>query len=135
MVEVFRGGSNAGYPFTSEVGILTAVISLAMPNLNSRVSDAPLEPAAQRSDYLDLLEQKFVAVFAAAVEVGATAVVLPDAGCGVYQNNPADVGWALGEVLRSRFQRCFHEIHLVGRTRFADAAEAAAGAGGRPGQH
>lgn len=124
-VEFFRGGSSEGYPFLPKAQCLTAVITLAMPNCNQRVRDAPVDAPSSRDAYFSLLVTKFTAVLSAAVQVGAQSLVIPDAGCGVYENKPRDVGHAFGESVRSRFPHSFSEIHLVGQPEFTDAAEEA----------
>lgn len=125
-VEVFRGGSFEGYPFWSQPVELAAIISVAMPNSNQAMADAPLDAPRDRQEYLDVIAEKFTAVLVAAARTGADVIVMPDVGCGVYGNNPTDVGRVLGEVVRKHFPDTFTEIHLVGKPAFADAAEAAA---------
>lgn len=124
-VEFFRGGTAEGYPFHPAAQCIAAVVSVAMPNCNQRVRDAPTDAPRTRDAYLALLSKKFTAVLAAAVQAGAQSLVIPDAGCGVYENQPRDVGRAFGEALRWRFPGAFAEIHLVGQQAFADAAEEA----------
>lgn len=124
-VEVFRGGTNDGYEFWPQAEYLAAVVSIAMPNCNPDVRDAPVDVPPSRDDYFALLAHKFAAVLAAAALVNATCLVVPDIGCGVYGNKPADIGTAFGEAIRWRYPRQFAEIHLVGQRDFADAAEAA----------
>lgn len=51
------------------------------------------------------LQQKFFSCLAACVEIGAEVIVMPDVGCGVFQNPPAEVGMAFAIMydLRSSF--------------------------------
>jgi len=124
-VEVFRGSTDEGYPFWPQPIELHAVISVAMPNCNTHVHDAPVDAAPRRSDYIAQLATKFSALCAAAAQCGARVLVLPDAGCGVYGNEPEDVGRALGDVLGNYHRGSFDEVHLVGSASFASAVEEA----------
>ncbi|CAE7305825.1 unnamed protein product [Symbiodinium natans] len=125
-VEVFRGGTDVGYPFLSQVSKV-AVISVAMPNRNPQVRDAPIDAPPDPSSYQALILQKFAAVLASAGRVLGPdgALVIPDVGCGAYGNDPKEVGSLLGEALRQQ-PGLFAEIHLVGQDGFADAAEGTA---------
>lgn len=120
-VEVFRGGSDVGYPFLPKVSKVT-VISMAMPNRNKQVRDAPIDSPADPGSYRALVLQKFAAVLAAAGSALGPdgALVIPDVGCGAYGNDPGEVGTLLGEALK-RQPGLFSEIHLVGQGSFADA--------------
>lgn len=124
-VEIFRGGTAEGYPFYEAGGIveLCAVVSIAMPNCNPEVRDAPVNRPTVRQEYLWQLATKFAAVCAASQAAGARTLVLPDVGCGVYRNHPEDVGRAFGSVVHGQFSQAFDEIHIVASTQFADAAE------------
>lgn len=42
-VEVFREGTNDGYGFSESVCGLAAVVSVAMPNCNTKMSDSPVD--------------------------------------------------------------------------------------------
>jgi len=113
LVEVFRRGSNEGYPFEDEAVTLEAVVSVAMPNCNPRVSDSPLDSRPDPEHYAKQLQQKWRAVLTAtACYTQARCIVIPDAGCGVFQNPPAKVGAALGHVLGAEFAGCFDEVIL-----------------------
>mmetsp|Transcript_64873 Transcript_64873/g.152534 ORF Transcript_64873/g.152534 Transcript_64873/m.152534 type:complete len:549 (+) Transcript_64873:44-1690(+) len=122
-VEVFRGGSDDGYPVLPQVSKL-AVISVAMPNRNTQVRDAPIDAPDDPGLYRTLLLQKFAAVLSTtAALLGPDGIfVVPDVGCGAYGNDPSEVGTLLGEALRQQ-PGLFAEIHLVGQERFSEAAE------------
>ena len=108
-VEVFRGGTNEGYPFLDEAVKLEAVVSVAMPNRNAKMSDSPVDAHPEDEAYKTQLLQKWRAVLtAASCCLEATSLVVPDAGCGVFYNPPEEVGTSLGEVLKEfngRFKR------------------------------
>eukprot|EP00930_Biecheleria_cincta_P011443 TRINITY_DN11425_c0_g2_i3.p1 TRINITY_DN11425_c0_g2~~TRINITY_DN11425_c0_g2_i3.p1 ORF type:complete len:521 (+),score=71.42 TRINITY_DN11425_c0_g2_i3:97-1659(+) len=127
-VEVFRAGTNEGYAFADRVQTLAAVVSVAMPNTTVGLHDAPVDVPADLSEYSALLVHKFLAVLQAAWEVlhksPCNALVVPDLGCGIYGNEPSQVGHALGEALR-RGAWSFSELHLVGQSAFARAMDAA----------
>jgi len=125
MVEVFRGGTSDGYPFWTIPVTICAVVSVAMPNCNPNVKDAPVDAPEDRAAYDSLLSRKFIAACTAAARSGATTLVLPDVGCGVYGNLPADVGSQFGKILKDRFSTTFKELHLVGLDDFCKAAESA----------
>lgn len=124
-VEVFRGGTFQGYPFLPAVTKLVAVISVAMPNNNSKVSDSPVDMPVEPAKYEKLVKSRFRAMAAAAVDVGAKALVVPDLGCGVFGNDPYDVGRYMGEVLRDEVGNAMSEIHLSGSKEFLAAFTAA----------
>jgi len=128
-VELIRGDSLDGYPFEGKPICLAAVLSIAMPNNNPQLRNAPVDRPQALEAYRNLLRQKFIALLGAAQFVGAAGVVVPEVGCGAYLNRPTEVGRALGEVVRERFPSVFKEIHLVGGTEFCQAAEAAARGG------
>ncbi|CAK9085094.1 unnamed protein product [Durusdinium trenchii] len=119
-VEVFRGGTGEGYPFYSpdEVSKIT-IVSVAMPNCNEKVTDAPVDCPTDEAVYEKLIRDKFRAVLSAAQEEIASqslqpaALVIPDVGCGTYGNDRKVVGRLLGQALRD-FGPIFSEVHVVG---------------------
>jgi len=114
MVEVFRGGSAQGYPFLRKLRMLEAIVSVAMPNCNARVSDAPVDAPACNEAYRELLTQKWRATLAAvACFTEADCLIIPDAGCGVFQNPPEDVGSTLGHLLGTEFPGAFKQVVLA----------------------
>lgn len=116
-VEVFRTGSNQGYAFLQAPQELAAVVSVAMPNKNPTVKE-----------YKALLVSKFKVALGAAVLAGASTCVVPGVGCGVFKNDPGDVGSALAEALRwTALAGKLEEVIFAGVPReFATAAGAAA---------
>merc|ERR1712129_124119 len=91
-VEVFRGGTNDGYPFEDVAVMLDAVISVAMPNCNERMSDSPVDSHPDADQYKEQLKRKWRAVFTAAARyTQVDTSVVPDAGCGVFRNPPDQV--------------------------------------------
>jgi len=132
MVEVFRDGTMHGYGFRETATVLTAVVSVAMPNCNEKMSDSPVDAHPETEGYKKQLSQKWLAVLQAASScLEATTLVVPDAGCGVFYNQPEAVGTSFGEVLRQfrgRFARVL--ISFPGGKageRFAAAAQVAFG--------
>lgn len=131
LVEVFRGGTYSGYPFEDEAVALEAVVSVAMPNCNRRMSDSPVDAHPEPAKYEEQVRQKWRAVLtAAAFYTEATCLVVPDAGCGVFYNPPEKLGAAFGCVLREEFSGRFEEVFVAfpgGRNgeAFARAAQAA----------
>lgn len=124
-VEVFRSGTNEGYPFLATPFQLQAVISVAMPNCNPTMSDSPVDAPSDPVEYAEALKSRWHATLVAAIEASANCVVLPDAGCGVFKNDPKAVGFALGEMLRL-LGRAFDQVVIAspapaGRV-FAEAA-------------
>jgi uncharacterized protein (TIGR02452 family) len=125
-VEVFRGETCEGYPFQMHPTELAAIVSVAMPNCNSRVHDAPYDRPQSDAEFDLLLEKKFTALLGAAMLASANVIVMPDAGCGVYGNSAGAVGRIFGSVVSTHFKDAFAEIHLVGKPEFAAAAQKAA---------
>eukprot|EP00435_Cladocopium_sp_Y103_P063350 s237_g24.t4 len=94
-VEVFRGCTDDGYPFYSarQVAKMT-IISVAMPNRNAEVRDAPMDAPEGEEARQTLILQKFRTLLWSAysdlVQRGQgkkAALVIPDVGCGVYGNS------------------------------------------------
>lgn len=125
-VEVFRLGSDRGYPFLPEAVGLSGVVSVAMPNRNPRMRDAPVDAPEDPQEYEAMVSARFVATLTAAVLAGGDTLVMPDVGCGVYGNDPATVGRIFGEVVSQKFDRIFMEIHASGLDAFLSAAVTAA---------
>lgn len=98
-VEFFRSGTNEGYAFEDEA-VSVDVVSVAMPNCNTSMTDTPVDRHPEHKGYLSQLKQKWRAVVVAAGCTDADCLVVPDAGCGVFLNSPVVVGAMLGEVLR-----------------------------------
>jgi len=124
-VEIFRGGTDLGYPFLPKV-VRLPIISVAMPNRNPQVRDAPVDAPRDLRIYRELVFQKFETMLHAASDLlsGRPGVlVVPDLGCGAYGNDAVEVGRLLGEALKGH---SFLEIHLVGQASFADATESTA---------
>eukprot|EP00929_Paragymnodinium_shiwhaense_P064219 TRINITY_DN32149_c0_g1_i6.p1 TRINITY_DN32149_c0_g1~~TRINITY_DN32149_c0_g1_i6.p1 ORF type:complete len:409 (-),score=111.24 TRINITY_DN32149_c0_g1_i6:219-1445(-) len=115
-VEVFRSGTDHGYAWMEKPTELGSVVSVAMPNLNREVRDAP-------ADHFDNLA-KYTAALRARWSAGVTDIVCPDAGCGVYGNDPTAVGVALKQALKE-YSGHFQVLWLVGSEDFAAAAGAA----------
>jgi len=112
-VEFFRGAMESGYPLRSSLARVAAVISVAPPNCNRRITDIPLRPASD-SEYMHLLEEKFKAVLLAVAKVQIRTLVIPPVGCDVYNNKPKIVGEAFGKVLRNFFPEALDDIYLIG---------------------
>eukprot|EP00930_Biecheleria_cincta_P043833 TRINITY_DN30087_c0_g3_i1.p1 TRINITY_DN30087_c0_g3~~TRINITY_DN30087_c0_g3_i1.p1 ORF type:complete len:502 (-),score=65.79 TRINITY_DN30087_c0_g3_i1:205-1710(-) len=113
-VEVFREGTDEGYPFGESTTVLEAVVSVGMPNRNENMSDSPVDANPDVDAYFLQLQQKWRAVLtAAACYTTANCLVVPDAGCGVFRNSPSLAGKALGSVLRSEFAGRFDEVCIA----------------------
>jgi len=121
-VEVFRDGSDLGYPFLDKAQVLDAVISVAMFNKNPKMSDCPVDAPGDNGDYEEAVSQKFRSLLSCAVQARCSALVMPDVGCGVYENDPDVVGRLFGRVLRSEFWGHLREVALVGKPEFQNAA-------------
>lgn len=122
-VEVFREGTAEGYATLPKPVELACVVSVAMPNLNERVRDAPLDKFAKPDLYKQAVNSRWRAMLGAVCSVGATDLVCPDVGCGVYGNEPATVGQALGEVLRTEYWGLIKNLWVVGNDDFCAAVE------------
>eukprot|EP00929_Paragymnodinium_shiwhaense_P118831 TRINITY_DN90728_c0_g1_i1.p1 TRINITY_DN90728_c0_g1~~TRINITY_DN90728_c0_g1_i1.p1 ORF type:complete len:1062 (-),score=200.10 TRINITY_DN90728_c0_g1_i1:49-3234(-) len=100
-VEIFRKMTSEGYEMLPAPVSLCCVVSVAMFNRNPSISDSPLDSPADPAAYIAQTTQKMQAVLTATAEAGATVLVMPDIGCGVFKNDPLIVGGILGSVLRS----------------------------------
>jgi len=123
-VEIFRETSAKGYAFTASPTKLCGVCSVAMFNMNPRVSDSPLDAPADFAEYCQQVRQKFQGMLVAAKELNASVLVVPDVGCGVFENDPEVVGSLLGESIRE-FSGDI-EVVTTGKPAFHDAAKLAA---------
>lgn len=119
-VHVVRGGSNDGYPFLLAPVRLAGIVSITAPNKNPSVSDSPLDAPDDPEEYANLLRQTFGSAMHAATLCGATEVVMPDVGCGVFENDPAVVGAALGYTI-ARYKGTVKKVHLTGKPAFHEA--------------
>lgn len=108
---------------SDETAQLAAVVSVAMPNCNPCIKDAPCDKPDSHEEYTHLIEKKFVAALGAARLAGANVVIMPDAGCGVYGNNPSEVGRLFAKVVQDSFKGTFDEIHLVCSPEFSASAK------------
>jgi len=123
-IEVFREGTLEGYATLAQPVELSSVVSVAMPNLNSRVRDAPLDKSDDPDAYRSSIACRWRAVLRAVCSTGATDLVCPDVGCGVYGNDPTTVGSVLGEVLRIQYWGLIKNLWLVGSEEFCTAVQA-----------
>eukprot|EP00928_Gymnodinium_smaydae_P032019 TRINITY_DN2330_c0_g1_i1.p1 TRINITY_DN2330_c0_g1~~TRINITY_DN2330_c0_g1_i1.p1 ORF type:complete len:665 (+),score=158.25 TRINITY_DN2330_c0_g1_i1:47-1996(+) len=123
LVEVFRGGSDEGYPFKDTAEVLAAVVSVAIFNKNPKVKDAPLDAPEDPEEYERAVQAKMRSMLAAAVQAGCAALVVPDVGCGVYENDPETIGRILGELIRKEFWGHLAEVIVTGKPEFQEAAE------------
>ncbi|CAJ1415973.1 unnamed protein product [Effrenium voratum] len=122
-VEVFRKGSDEGYAFLSAPVELAAVVSVAMPNKNPSVKDSPLDAPQDAAAYKALLVSKFQVALGAASLAGASTCVVPGVGCGIFKNDPGDMGAALKEAM-ARGCGKLREVVLAGvPPEFAKAAQ------------
>ncbi|CAE7467504.1 unnamed protein product, partial [Symbiodinium necroappetens] len=113
-VEVFRSGTNNGYAFQEKAVCLEAVVSVAMPNCNAKMSDSPVDAHPDQEKYAEQLADKWRAVMAAASSrPDANVLVVPDAGCGVFFNPPEKVGQSFGKVLRDEFSGRFEGVVIA----------------------
>mmetsp|Transcript_10387 Transcript_10387/g.18643 ORF Transcript_10387/g.18643 Transcript_10387/m.18643 type:complete len:674 (+) Transcript_10387:70-2091(+) len=120
-VEIFRGGTDQGYQAWTTTTPLAAVVSVAMYNKNSRVRDAPVDAPTDSQEYEKGVTGKFTAMLHAAALSGADCIIIPDVGCGVFQNDPTLCGRLLGQALhhyRTRFKRAV----FTGNEKFFTAA-------------
>jgi len=126
---VFRNRTATGYELLDRRNQveLDAVISMAMPNRNNRVCDSPVDNWP-REVMQPIIIEKFVAVLQGAASIGATVLVVPDVGCGVFQNDPCDVGVAFRTAME-RFPGVFEKIFLTGHIDFLQAAKPSNSAG------
>jgi len=113
-VDVFRQGTFQGYAFEKAAVGLEAIVSVAMPNCNDRMSDSPVDSHPDPQEYQAQLDRKWRATLAAAAFfTSANSLVVPDAGCGVFRNPPEQVGASLGRVLREEFMGRFDEVYIA----------------------
>jgi len=123
-VEIFRRGSDQGYQLYLKPTKIAGVVSVAMYNRNPRVRDAPMDAPDSQAEYEEGIRKKFVALFHAAASVKADVLIIPDIGCGVFQNDPTVVGRIAGEVLK-KYHGHFTCVHFTGKEAFYKAAMSA----------
>ena len=113
-VEVFRAGPEDGFPFLEGPLVLSAVISVAMPNCNQDLPDEPCDAPESTEEYQRQLYAKVAAALELAVAIRSRTLVVPAMGCGRYLNDPSAVGKAFAEVFQARFFTAFAEVHFFG---------------------
>jgi len=123
-VEVFRDSSNNGYGFQEKPTKLLGVVSVALFNMNPRVWDAPVDAPRDFALYKKQVKQKFQVLLRAATQLGAEVLVIPDVGCGVFENDPTVLGALLGEALME-LPGYFQEVIITGKLSFFEAASRA----------
>jgi len=121
-VEIFRGNTDQGYFAHNRTTLIAAVVSVAMFNKNSRVRDAPVDAPEKESEYEEGVRSKLTATVHAAALCGADAIIMPDVGCGVFQNDPNVCGRICGEVLFNYSAR-FKRAVFTGSSQFFAAAQ------------
>lgn len=121
-VTLFRDVSGKGYIFQDRTVKLAGVISVAMFNMNTRVSDSPVDAPRDFTEYCRLVKHKFRSMVAAARQMNADVLVCPDIGCGVFENDPNILGTLLGEVLVEA-NGTFSSVVLTGKAAFARAVK------------
>eukprot|EP00927_Polykrikos_kofoidii_P039766 TRINITY_DN34078_c0_g2_i1.p1 TRINITY_DN34078_c0_g2~~TRINITY_DN34078_c0_g2_i1.p1 ORF type:complete len:682 (+),score=141.85 TRINITY_DN34078_c0_g2_i1:80-2047(+) len=120
-VEIFRRGTDKGYPLMKKPVEIAAVVSVAMYNRNPRMSDSPVDAPSNETKYRAGVRDKFLALAHAAALAGADALIVPDVGCGVFGNDPAVVGEIAGEAIRE-YCNYFRLVVFTGHDKFHDAA-------------
>jgi len=82
---------------------LDAIVSVAMPNCNANMSDSPVDK--NHEDCEGQVASKWRAVFVAASEYvpSCDVLVVPDAGCGVFENGASVIGNVFAKLLRTEF--------------------------------
>lgn len=123
-VEIFRRGSDQGYPLHQATVPISAVVSVAMYNLNAKVKDAPVDAPGDKATYEQRTRDKLKAAVHGAVFSGADVFLMPDVGCGVFENDPKIVGMLAGQVLKE-YSGYFKKVVFTGKTEFCDAAASA----------
>jgi len=120
-VEIFRRSTMQGYKFMPEPISLSGVITTAAFNCNPGVHDSPLDCPVNEAEYLARLKQKWVVALIGAIHFRSEVIVIPDVGCGVFQNDPDLSGVCLREALRPT-AGYFKTVIIVGKEAFVDAA-------------
>jgi len=124
-VEIFRATSDDGYAFQASPTRLVGVCSVAMFNMNPRVTDSPQDAPHDFDAYCRQTKQKFRVVITGAAELGGEVLVCPDVGCGVFENDPQVVGSLLGEAIRE-LDGALAEVVLTGKSSFCEAVRRSA---------
>jgi len=120
-VKVFRHGTEQGYRSFEAAPVEISVLSVSMPNLNRAVQDSPQDQGDANTRWT-LFSRKWDAVLKGAMSTGARILIIPDAGCGVFQNDSREVGAALGYVLRRYAEAgCFKKVIVTGSPGFYHA--------------
>lgn len=120
-VEIFRKGSDQGYQLLVQPVEINGIISMAMYNKNDKVRDAPCDAPLDAAAYAEGVRQKFIMLFHAAVLSGADCVIICDVGCGVFRNDPYEVGKICGKVLAG-YAGFFRLGLFTGKEEFYQAA-------------
>lgn len=120
-VEVMRSDWDDGYTFFDAPVTLGAVVSVAMFNRNPSLRDCPLDSPSENAKYEEGIREKVRSCLAAVVKANCTVLIMPDVGCGVFQNDANTVGQLFAEVLKKEFWGVVSDVYLVGGKKFKDA--------------
>jgi uncharacterized protein (TIGR02452 family) len=120
-VEFFRRGTDVGYPCHPQTTVIAGVVSIAMFNKNRKVKDAPCDAPARQEDYQAGVRRKFEVMLAAAARMGADAIIVPDVGCGVFENDPTEIGALAGQAFE-KYGGYFKRVLFTGKHEFFAAA-------------
>lgn len=123
-VEIFRRGSDQGYPLHQATAPIAAVISVAMYNRNSKVKDAPVDAPRDKATYEKRTKDKLKVAVHGSVVSGADVLLMPDIGCGVFDNDPKLIGRLAGEVLKE-YSGHLKKVVFTGKQEFCNAAASA----------
>lgn len=123
-VEIFRRGSDQGYPLHQTTVPIAAVVSVAMFNRNAKVKDAPVDAPTDGPTYERLTKDKLKVAVHGAAFARADAFIIPDVGCGVFENDPKLLGTLAGQVLKD-YHGYFLKVVFTGKPEFCDAAATA----------
>lgn len=126
-IEIFRTSTLDGYETLPQPLELACVASVSMPNLNSKVRDAPVSKYSTAEEYRTAICQRWRAALRVACIAGASDLICPDVGCGVYANDSKIVARALAVVLRMDYWRFVEQVWLVGNSTFCEAVMEALG--------
>lgn len=120
-VKLFRNSSMRGYEFMSRPVHLAGIVSVAAFNKNPKVSDSPLDAPKSKDEYIKQVTEKWRATIGGALLLRADSIVIPDVGCGVFENDPKIVGACLNRILKE-FPGYFQEVIVIGKHDFCTRA-------------
>jgi len=120
-VDLFREQFTDGYRYFPRPLQIRGIVSIAAFNRNPKMADSPMDAPEDENEYQEMLTAKWLVAIVGALQLGAEVLIIPDVGCGVFQNDPVLTGQCLNDAL-IHAEGFFKEVIILGKSEFSRAA-------------